>query len=591
MIGFHTDIDNIENYIDKYSLQVFLGSPFGFKSTTVYDNFELNKNAKNKVYIHSKYVGNIGKPNNRAGTNIKKELYFLENNLNMKNSGTIIHLSKKYGKTNDESLNIIINNLNKILDNLPNIRNYIIIETSNNIAHSGAKIEDLEYIYKNIKNKNKSKIKFCIDTAHVFNTFYDIDTVQGMISFFEKIDRYIGLKNIACIHLNDSLGSPFLSKTEHIEIKKGNIFNNSDNKNLIFLKTIAQMFNIDVIIERGVVKNNDDFIKIKKEIDIYNLLTTNKYKNNDILNLFINKKIIYYLNEYRDIYEKTHNNKYYTYIKATSNLINNQVTHLWENNNIINTDDDILDLYKNIPNIGDSIAKKILNIIKNDYSDLDELKKETQYDIYKFYDKFNFLGSDTIKTLIKKKYYTLDDLLKDTNNILSKDDKYYIILINKLEPLSKSYVEKIKQTISNKFEWYILGSYIRNDNLINDIDILVIDTDILTFFNNNFKNNKKYKIKKILRSGEFMLSAILEYEKKYFQLDIIYSSVEDKYTNILYFTGSKNFNIFMRHKAKQMGYKLNQNGLYKNDKKIKINNEKEIFDLLKLKYVEPYKRI
>lgn len=39
-----------------------------------------------------------------------------------------------------------------------------------------------------------------------------------------------------------------------------------------------------------------------------------------------------------------------------------------------------------------------------------------------------------------------------------------------------------------------------------------------------------------------------------------------------------------------MGYKLNEYGIFKNNKNILVKSEKEIFDLLEMKYLEPQER-
>ena len=55
------------------------------------------------------------------------------------------------------------------------------------------------------------------------------------------------------------------------------------------------------------------------------------------------------------------------------------------------------------------------------------------------------------------------------------------------------------------------------------------------------------------------------------------------------FTGSMEFNRNMRTIAKDLGYKLSEYGIYKNNNKVDINvtSEKDIFDFFKIKYVEP----
>jgi DNA polymerase/3'-5' exonuclease PolX len=64
---------------------------------------------------------------------------------------------------------------------------------------------------------------------------------------------------------------------------------------------------------------------------------------------------------------------------------------------------------------------------------------------------------------------------------------------------------------------------------------------------------------------------------------------------LLYATGSKAFNIYMRTKAKAAGYLLNQTGLYtrkngKADKLVPIKSEKDFFAKLGMHYIDAAKR-
>jgi DNA polymerase/3'-5' exonuclease PolX len=61
-------------------------------------------------------------------------------------------------------------------------------------------------------------------------------------------------------------------------------------------------------------------------------------------------------------------------------------------------------------------------------------------------------------------------------------------------------------------------------------------------------------------------SGITNYLNELYRIDIILLPYESYYSGLLYFTGSKEFNIKIRSKAKILGYKLNEYGLYKNKK-------------------------
>lgn len=73
-------------------------------------------------------------------------------------------------------------------------------------------------------------------------------------------------------------------------------------------------------------------------------------------------------------------------------------------------------------------------------------------------------------------------------------------------------------------------------------------------------------------------------------VDLFKTTEEDLPTALFHYTGSKQFNIRTRAHAKRRGYMLNQYGLFRAGKKIKVSDEKEIFDILGITYKPPDKR-
>jgi DNA polymerase/3'-5' exonuclease PolX len=75
------------------------------------------------------------------------------------------------------------------------------------------------------------------------------------------------------------------------------------------------------------------------------------------------------------------------------------------------------------------------------------------------------------------------------------------------------------------------------------------------------------------------------------RIDIRLFPLESYYSALLYFTGSKDFNRQMRLNAIAHDYTLNEYGLFdEKNKLIKVNSEKELFDILGMEYVDPSKR-
>ena len=99
-----------------------------------------------------------------------------------------------------------------------------------------------------------------------------------------------------------------------------------------------------------------------------------------------------------------------------------------------------------------------------------------------------------------------------------------------------------------------------------------------------------------LSNGKIKTMAIIQLpDKPARRLDILYSPQVEYGYAVLYFTGSKMFNIGMRKHALSLGLSLNEHGLteVKSKKKIDVvlKTEKDIFSFLGLKYVEPTKRL
>ncbi|HNX81594.1 MAG TPA: DNA polymerase/3'-5' exonuclease PolX [Candidatus Omnitrophota bacterium] len=71
------------------------------------------------------------------------------------------------------------------------------------------------------------------------------------------------------------------------------------------------------------------------------------------------------------------------------------------------------------------------------------------------------------------------------------------------------------------------------------------------------------------------------------QVDCRVVEVESFGAALVYFTGSKNFNIKIRHLAIQAGLKVNEYGVFRGEKRIAGKTEKDVFRALGLPYIEP----
>lgn len=197
------------------------------------------------------------------------------------------------------------------------------------------------------------------------------------------------------------------------------------------------------------------------------------------------------------------------------------------------------------------------------------------------------------------KFYNNPEILSNTfkNNILSSlthHQKIGILYYYDLQKKIPNYIIKQIQKYLDKFnfQFTICGSYRRNKEYSGDIDILIKQDNynlqeiisILTkdkFLISHLTNSVKTKYMGICKLSSF---------NQFMRIDIRLVQPKQYPYAILYFTGSKNTNTFMRNKAISLGLKLNEYGLYKNNEFIKLTSEKMIFEYLKLDYLSPENR-
>lgn len=154
---------------------------------------------------------------------------------------------------------------------------------------------------------------------------------------------------------------------------------------------------------------------------------------------------------------------------------------------------------------------------------------------------------------------------------------------------------------NSKFE--IVGSYRRGKSESGDIDILITnDNDNKDAYDNFLNALKENKIITHFLTGENLkgvksLTIGKLPNKPSRRLDFMYTPSNEYPFATLYFTGSKAFNVNQRQRAVDLGYSLNEHGIYnfKNKKKTdkleeNFPNEESIFDFLGMEYKTPQER-
>ena len=259
---------------------------------------------------------------------------------------------------------------------------------------------------------------------------------------------------------------------------------------------------------------------------------------------------------------------------------------------------------KGVRGIGPTIRKKFKEYMET--GTLALLERSKKNPIYLFA-KVHGIGPKKAKELVEKDGINTmaelrqrkDDVL---NNIQRKGLKYFTDIqkripreeIQTFEKVFRKEFDKLKGA-SGKFE--IVGSYRRGAKTSGDIDVILSNDGTDKELFNKFITALQDKgvIVDILSKGRVKSMVVAQIPgKPVRRVDFMYAPAKEFSFAILYFTGSKAFNVMMRERARQLGYSMNEHRLThladKSDVDIAFPTERSIFDFLRMQYKEPRDR-
>lgn len=159
-----------------------------------------------------------------------------------------------------------------------------------------------------------------------------------------------------------------------------------------------------------------------------------------------------------------------------------------------------------------------------------------------------------------------------------------------IDRFSTALAEHLSKLSDNPIQFQIAGSYRRGKAYSNDIDVCVLTPkgrdakeEILSsgwFVHTLAQGSKKYL-------------GILQFEGRHHRIDLEFATEEQYPYTLLYFTGPKRFNILMRNQAENLGYSLDEKGIFERQsgKPAPLaDTEQQIFTQLNLEYLTPEQR-
>ncbi|TSC89284.1 MAG: apurinic endonuclease APN1 [Parcubacteria group bacterium Gr01-1014_3] len=215
-----------------------------------------------EVYLHASYLVNLASDNAdlwfKSVDNLTAHLKIVEM---LGANGLIFHVGSAKDGDNGRAVKKVAEGMRLALESVPG-KAQLILE---NGAGGGTKIgSDPEEIGRILKLADSPRAKFCLDTAHIFESgiikSYESDNIKKLL---KEIDRHIGLENLVAMHINDSKSECDSHHDRHENLGVGKIglegFRNLASEKSLHNK--AWMLEVPGFDDLGPDKDNLDILK------------------------------------------------------------------------------------------------------------------------------------------------------------------------------------------------------------------------------------------------------------------------------------------------------------------------------------------
>lgn len=607
------------------AMQLFLRIPYKTSKKCQYDISdqqakqikEYCKNTNFLLVIHSPYILDFCKtppPSMRNMWAANLLIDDLKITKKLGGIGCVIHMGRQQEEqTLKDAYANMVASIDYVLSKAP-MGPKVILETSSAEGTKiGGKLECFAKLYNSFSDKSKKRLGLCVDTCHIFVAGHPIHTPKGMNEYFTKFNKLIGLKNLTLFHLNDSK-TPFESHSDrHAGLLEGHIFFEDLGGNRGSLDEIVKVAvknKVPIILEthgdfkkeiklvtklaQADLKNKSKSkVKVKEKVKGGGAIKKQKGNIDQIITLF--KRLADYHRSIGNIYEM-HS---YTRVVKQLEKLNKNIT---SSKNV-----------EDLKGVGKSISAKIDEILQTGKLQiLNDLENDPKIKGQLELQQVLGIGPKVAAKLVSKGITNVSDLKRgvkskkvELNDMQKIGLKYYDDFLKRIP---RSEVSKYIKTISKvlyKYDRNLIiepaGSYRMGKPTSGDID-LIISNPALKTRKQVEKSNLLPTVVKLLHKEKIVIEDVNMNQFKYMgvgnlygtarHIDIRLAPYNSLATTLLYFGSGEEFSRKIRQEAKDKGYKLNEWGVtnIKTGKTVPTNKEKQIFDLLKIDYVDPKNR-
>lgn len=180
-----------------------------------------NETGVEPVVAHGSYLLNLASPNaDGRQKSIAALIDELERCEALGVPGLVVHPGAHLGEGVDVGIARIAASLDEVHAATAGFRSRVLLETT---AGQGTTIgHEIEHLGRIIDaTHTPERLGVCLDTCHLFAAGYDLREEEDYDRTLHELKSHVGLKRIACIHVNDSKGECGGRLDRHEHITKG----------------------------------------------------------------------------------------------------------------------------------------------------------------------------------------------------------------------------------------------------------------------------------------------------------------------------------------------------------------------------------
>ena len=223
--GFSKVVKRAEE-LNCRTIQVFTRNPRGWDSPPL-DRKEVEKFKQDikiskihPLFVHLPYLPNLASPKFYKNS-LDVVIEDLKRTQILGGNFLILHLGHRLENTGEQALRSLGQGINEALSKVENRVSLLLENSAGQGTEIGSNFSQIRQIIEKIGNKER--VGVCLDTAHLFESGYDISQKRGLEETLKEFADFIGLERLSLLHLNDSKTPLGSGKDRHGHIGEGYI--------------------------------------------------------------------------------------------------------------------------------------------------------------------------------------------------------------------------------------------------------------------------------------------------------------------------------------------------------------------------------